>query len=132
MGGRPGAMRPELMSILNATEANCVHYQVKADVSDGTTINDMLGQIVRIPVPTNYLHIEDIIAGLRQKLKKKPIMKFLKSAMMDMQGYKNQLSNDIAAGGRLEPAQLAQLQEKERKVSEVIAEIQKEIDAKQV
>merc|ERR1712032_187361 len=57
--GRPGAMRPELMSILNATEANCVHYQVKSDVSDGTTMNDMLGQIVRIPVATNYLHIED-------------------------------------------------------------------------
>merc|ERR1712032_1390352 len=118
------------MSILNATEANCVHYQVKADVSDGTTINDMLGQIVRIPVATNYLHIEDIIADLRAKLKK-PVLRFLKSAMMDMQGFKQQISDDIGKGGSLEPAQLALLQEEERKVSEVIVEIQKEIDAKQ-
>merc|ERR1712032_54092 len=104
------------MGILNATEANCVHYQVRADVSAGTT---------------NYLHIEDIIADLRAKLKKKPVLRFLKSAMMDTQGFKQQISDDIGKGGSLEPAQLALLQEKERKVSEVIVEIQKEIDAKQ-
>merc|ERR1711977_223813 len=90
----------------NTTEANSVHYSVKADVSDGAAMLDMFAALSRRPMPEKYNHLDEIVADLQDKLRRKPIMRFVKSAHAEMSALKAQLSEIIAEQkGAFEPSQ---------------------------
>merc|ERR1712046_326384 len=98
--GRATAMRPELQTILNTTEANSVHYAIKCDVSDGSAMMDTFAALSRRPMPETYNHLDEIIADLQDKIRRKPIMRFLKTALGEMKGLKVELDGIIAQEGK--------------------------------
>merc|ERR1712046_358361 len=104
--GRATAMRPELQTILNTTEANSVHYAIKCDVSDGSAMMDMFAALSRRPMPDTYNHLDEIIADLQDKIRRKPIMRFLKSALAEMKSLKAELTRIVEEQkGAFEPSQ---------------------------
>mmetsp|Transcript_117409 Transcript_117409/g.207764 ORF Transcript_117409/g.207764 Transcript_117409/m.207764 type:complete len:163 (+) Transcript_117409:118-606(+) len=126
--GRAGALRPELQTVLNTTEANSVHYSVKCDVSDGGAMIDMFAALSRRPVPEKYNHLDEIIADLKDKLRRRPIKRFLTSALEEMQGLKTQLDMIISEQkGAFEPEQAELFDYKASQLNDIIDELEKEI-----
>merc|ERR1711974_559716 len=121
--GRAAALRPELQTILNTTEANSVHYAVKCDVSDCAAMMDMFAALSRRPMPEAYNYLDEIIADLQDKIRRRPIMRFLKSALAEMKGLKDQLNAIVAEQGAAFEQEQKKLSEyKGRQLSDIIAE----------
>merc|ERR1712178_213569 len=88
------------------TEANSVHYAIKCDVSDGAAMMDMFAALSRRPMPEAYNHLDEIIADLQDKLRRRPVMRFLKSSLAEMKALKEQLNNIVKEQGKaFEPEQ---------------------------
>merc|ERR1712205_276195 len=73
---------------------------------DAAAMQDMFAALSRRPMPESYNHLDEIIADLQAKLRMRPVMRFLKSALAEMKGLKEQLNNIVKQqGAAFEPEQ---------------------------
>merc|ERR1711964_145750 len=76
-------------------------------------------------------HLDEIIADLQDKLRRKPIMRFVKSAHAEMSALKVQLAEIIAEQkGAFEPSQAELMDYKARQLDDIVQQLESEIKSR--
>merc|ERR1712098_884960 len=92
---------------------------------------DMFAGLSRRPMPETYNHLDEIIADLQEKMRRRPIMRFLKSAHAEMKGLKEQLNSIVAQEGKaFDSTQTELFKYRQSQLDDIVAEVEREIAAR--
>mmetsp|Transcript_28968 Transcript_28968/g.76428 ORF Transcript_28968/g.76428 Transcript_28968/m.76428 type:complete len:191 (-) Transcript_28968:163-735(-) len=72
--GRPAAMQPQLLNIMEKMQHNSIHYMVRCDVSDGSAVQDLFASMSKPKtlLDDQVAQIEELIGTLRKKMDAMP------------------------------------------------------------
>merc|ERR1719453_708634 len=95
--GRPSSMPPQLLQLMSAMQAQCPHYMVKADGSDGSVMYDTVQAFCRPGFLTQQaITLGDVIDATKKQLETMPA-DLVKPTLDTLEQIQKEMSSTAAA-----------------------------------
>jgi len=128
--GRPSSMPPQLMQLMSAMQAQCPHYMVKADGSDGAVMYDTLQAFCRPGFLTEQaVTLGDVIDATRRQLEDMP-PDLVTPTLATMEKIQKEMVSTSATamasqqfGATVSAADKQEIKDREEEVAELIAKL---------
>jgi len=137
--GRPSSMPPQLLQLMSAMQAQCPHYMVKADGSDGAVMYDTLQAFCRPGFLTEQaVTLGDVIDATKRQLEDMPA-ELVKPTLETMEKIqKEMISTSKTAvavsqfGATVSAADKQEIKDREDEVAELVSKLKDKASGKGV
>jgi len=128
--GRPSSMPPQLLQLMSAMQAQCPHYMVKADGSDGSVMYDTVQAFCRPGFLTQQaITLGDVIDATKKQLDSMPA-DLVKPTLDTLEQIQKEMSSTAAAakaksflGAEVSDVDKEEIKDREEEVAELVTKL---------
>jgi len=128
--GRPSSMPPQLLQLMSAMQAQCPHYMVKADGSDGSVMYDTVQAFCRPGFLTQQaITLGDVVDATKKQLDTMPA-DLVKPTLDTLEQIQKEMSSTAAAakaksflGAEVSDVDKEEIKDREEEVAELVTKL---------
>jgi len=135
--GRPASMPPALVQLMSAMQAQCPHFMVKADGSDGAVMFDTMQAFCRPGFLTEQsITLGDVIDATRRQMDGmpedlvKPALDTLENIQKEIQAISKEGASKAQFTADVSIADREEIKDREEEVAELIGKLKEKLTAK--